>query len=60
MGDMRDDFKALDAVLKAERQRLRVSCPGCPKVRPKATPTLLMPQQRCKVCGHRDERPHEA
>lgn len=46
---------------KAERRALRdqhgADCPGCRRVQPKRTPTILLPQQRCKVCGHRDPRP---
>lgn len=56
MGDTIDGFRALKDHRKDERRRLGVSCPGCPKVQPKRIPTILLPGQRCKVCGHRDER----
>lgn len=44
---------------KSLRARLCVSCPGCPKIQPKRDPTILLPQQRCKVCGYRDIRKRE-
>ena len=59
MGDMIDGFKALNEDHKERRRRLGVSCPGCPKVQPKRVPTLLLPGQRCKVCGYCDPRPRE-
>lgn len=34
-----------------------VNCPGCPKIQPKRIPTILLPGQRCKVCGYVDTRP---
>lgn len=53
MGDMREAFDMLRDERRRRRVELGVSCPGCPKVQPKRIPTLLMPGQRCKVCGHR-------
>jgi hypothetical protein len=57
MSDIGDDFKALKDHNKALRQKYGVNCPRCSQVRPKAHPTILMPQQRCKVDGYRDPRP---
>jgi DNA repair exonuclease SbcCD ATPase subunit len=59
----RDEAHAVsDRLVATEARRERravygVDCPGCRKVQPKRTPTVLMPQQRCKVCGYRDPRP---
>lgn len=57
MSDMGDDFKAL----RDHKTRLRIGygvvCPQCAKVRPKAQPSILLPQQRCRVDGYRDPRP---
>jgi hypothetical protein len=57
VGDMGDDFRALKEAQRELRSRLGIDCPGCPKVQPKRIPTVLLPQQRCKVCGYRDPRP---
>lgn len=51
MGDMGDTWKAFRDSRRANRERLGIECPGCRKVQPKRTPTLLMPHMRCKVCG---------
>lgn len=59
MGDLADDFKAWRAERREQRARLGVSCPRCASARPKATPSILLPQQRCKVDGYRDPRPCE-
>lgn len=34
-----------------------VLCEGCKIARPKAHPTIMLPKQKCKVCGHKDNRP---
>ena len=57
MSDTIDDYKALTDHRKAVRAKFGVKCPGCVVARPKAHPTILMPQQRCKVDGYRDPRP---
>lgn len=41
------------------RAKYGVDCPGCRKKEPKRTPSILLPQQRCKVCGYRDPRKRE-
>lgn len=48
--DMRD-------LRKARRAAFGVNCPQCKIKRPRAHPTILLPQQRCKVDGYRDPRP---
>lgn len=57
MGDMGDIFKEMTARRRAFRDQYGVRCPRCPVVQPKREPTILLPQQRCKVCGYRDPRP---
>lgn len=46
--------------MKAHTQRLRakhgVSCPECVRLLAKANPTILLPQQRCRIHGYRDPR----
>jgi hypothetical protein len=57
MGDAIEGFRALKDRNKALRAKYGVNCPQCSVVRPKAHPTILMPQQRCKVDGYSDPRP---
>ena len=38
------------------RAKFGVECPQCKVVRPKAHPSILLPQQRCKVDGYIDQR----
>lgn len=49
------------AAMKDHKKRLRakygVNCPQCAVKRPKAHPTILLPQQRCRVDGYIDPRP---
>lgn len=42
---------------KKEARRLHgVECPACKVHRPKAQPSILLPNQKCKVDGYRDPR----
>ena len=59
MGDMGDYFNDIRADRKERRARLGVECPRCKVVRPKAHPSILLPNQRCKVDGYRDPRPDD-
>jgi hypothetical protein len=57
MGDMGDYFRDVKEHYRELRSTLGVSCPGCHKIQPKRIATILLPSQRCKVCGYRDPRP---
>lgn len=57
MSDMAEVFNAMKQHRKDLRTKYGVLCPQCKIARPKAHPTILLPQQRCKVDGYRDERP---
>jgi hypothetical protein len=57
LSDTIDTFKVLKDHRKALRAKYGINCPSCAVARPKASPTILMPQQRCKVDGYRDARP---
>ena len=48
--DMRDIKRKL-------KDALGVLCEGCKVARPKAHPTIMLPQQTCRVCGNKDNRP---
>lgn len=56
-GETEGEFwRAVKAHKREERYRLGRDCPGCIQHHPKRNPTILMPQQRCRVCGHKDLR----
>lgn len=57
MSEQVEIWKALRDHRKAERRQLGVACPQCAIKRPKASPSILLPQQRCRVDGYRDPRP---
>lgn len=57
MSDTIDGYKDIANHRKALRAKYGVNCPECAKKRPKSNPTILLPQQRCKVDGYRDPRP---
>ena len=59
MGDSAAIWNAIKEERRQRRAALGVDCPGCRKKEPKRTPTILLPQQRCRVCGYRDPRPRE-
>lgn len=52
-GEMWRDWKDGKKALRAKHG---VNCPKCAEVRPRAHPSILLPQQRCKVDGYRDPR----
>ena len=57
MGDMGDVFRAM----KDHRRKLRIKfgqeCPRCKETVPRASPSILLPAQKCKVDGYVDPRP---
>mgnify|MGYP001569974971 CR=1 FL=1 len=57
MGDTGDDYKAYKDYKKELKIVHGIDCPGCKIKEPKRTPTKLLPQQKCKVCGYKDPRP---
>jgi hypothetical protein len=56
MSEEGDFWKEYREERKKERRRLGINCPGCNIKEPKRTPTILMPGQRCRVCGYKDPR----
>lgn len=57
MSDMIDMYRDLKEHRREMREALGVDCPMCCVKQPKRTPTILLPQQRCRVDGYRDPRP---
>jgi len=54
---MAEVFGAMRDMRKHLRAKYGVPCPVCKQKLPKAHPTILLPQQRCRMHGYRDERP---
>lgn len=52
-GDLCRDLR--DAKRNARRKH-GIECPECVRLLPKASPTILLPGQRCKIHGYRDKR----
>ena len=57
MGDVGDAFKEFNDQKKSAKLKYGIECPECKRLQPKRCPTVLLPQQRCKVDGYRDPRP---
>ena len=60
MSDYGDMCRELKDAKRELRVKFGVDCPTCTVKLPKATPSLLLPGQRCKVCGYRDPRQRTA
>lgn len=56
MGDVGDTFNAMRDERKALRWKFGIECPTCRASRPRAHATIMLPRQRCKVCGYVDRR----
>lgn len=58
---MTSDYGELCRDIRTARSEARakhgVNCPECVRLLPKASPTILLPQQRCRIHGYRDPRP---
>lgn len=57
MSDYGDMCREIRDARRDARAKHGVNCPRCAEARPKAHPSILLPQQRCKVDGYRDPRP---
>jgi hypothetical protein len=57
MSEAVEIFGAIKDHKKALRAKFGINCPQCAIKRPKAHPTILLPQQRCRVDGYVDPRP---
>jgi len=56
MGDMGDMYREMKEERRDRRRALGIDCPGCIAIEPKRNPTILLPGQRCRYCGHKDQR----
>lgn len=52
-GDLCRDIKS---ARREKRAKHGVPCPKCVELLPKANPSILLPQQRCRIHGYKDPR----
>jgi hypothetical protein len=57
VSDMIDDFRALKSHRQQVRKVFGKPCPICVDTLPKANPSILLPQQMCRIHHFRDPRP---
>lgn len=57
MSDYGDLCRDLRDARREARATHGAACPVCIEKLPRACPTILLPQQRCKIHGYRDPRP---
>lgn len=57
MSDVAEMHAGLKDFKKLLRRTYGQPCPDCVRLLPKANPTILLPQQRCRIHGYRDQRP---
>jgi hypothetical protein len=51
MSDLGDDYRAWREHKRQRRREKGQPCPGCVIVQPRRDPTIMMPGQKCRVCG---------
>jgi hypothetical protein len=55
------DFAEMHQGLKDHKKQLRakygIPCPECQRLLPRANPSILLPQQTCRIHRHKDQRP---
>ncbi|VVP56712.1 hypothetical protein PS880_05748 [Pseudomonas fluorescens] len=55
------DFGEMCQDLKAHKKQLRATygepCPECQRLLPRANPSILLPQQTCRIHRYKDPRP---
>lgn len=56
MGDMAEVFNAMNSHKKKVRAKYGVPCPECVVKLPRTNPSLLIPQQICKIHKYKDPR----
>jgi len=56
MSDYGDQCRELRDAKRDARDKFGAPCPECVKKLPKASPSILLPQQVCKIHKYRDPR----
>lgn len=56
MSDYGDLCRDLRSAKAEARAKYGIACPVCKEKLPKANPSILLPQQTCRIHGYRDPR----
>lgn len=56
MSDVAEMYQGMRDHKKRLRAKYGEPCPECVRLLPRASPTILLPQQRCRIHGYRDPR----
>jgi predicted Zn-ribbon and HTH transcriptional regulator len=56
MSEMGDMWREIKQARRERREKYGQDCPGCVRDHPKRIPSILLPGQRCRVCGFVDKR----
>jgi len=59
VSDYGDQCRELKDAKRAVRDKHGVPCPECQQKLPKANPSILLPQQVCRIHKYRDPRPYD-
>ena len=57
MSDVADTFHGMKDHKKRLRAKYGIPCPECQRLLPKAHPSILLPQQVCRIHKYIDPRP---
>lgn len=57
MSDTVDYFRASKELRRDLREAYGMPCPECERLLPRANPSILLPQQACRIHRFRDPRP---
>lgn len=57
MSEMFEIFGSMKDHKKRLRAKYGIPCPECQRLLPKAHPSILLPQQVCRIHKYRDQRP---
>ena len=57
MSEMGEEFRDMRKDRAELRRHFGVPCPECVEKLPKAQPSILLPQQQCRIHGYKDARP---
>lgn len=57
MSEVTEMFQGMKDMRKALRAKYGRNCPECVRLLPKANPSILLPQQSCRIHKFKDPRP---
>ena len=57
MSEVAEMYGQMRSHKKRLREKFGIPCPECQRLLPKANPSILMPQQTCRIHRYKDQRP---